>query len=121
MQCTGCSRYRRNIKSYQNSLAVVDLVLDDLRHPAGEGFEPCLELLVLPLHLNGLETLRAPRTGEGQAALLGLIHPRMFDDDGIEHDHVFALVVKGDDNQYRQERDEILMSINSVMKKKVYK
>ena len=56
-----------------------------------------MELLVLPLHLNGLETLRAPRAGEGQAALLSLIRPGLLDDDGIEHDHVFALVVKGDD------------------------
>ena len=72
-------------------------MLNDFRCPAGKGLEPCLELLVLPLHLDGLETLRVPRTGEGQAALLGLICPGLLDDDGIEHDRVFALVVKGDD------------------------
>ena len=59
--------------------------------------KPCLEFLVLPLHLDGPETLRAPRAGEGQAALLGLIRPGLLNDDRIEHDHVFALVVEGND------------------------
>ena len=36
---------------------MVDLVLNDLRCPAGEGLEPCLELLILPLYFNSLETL----------------------------------------------------------------
>ena len=36
---------------------MVDLVLDDLCCPAGEGLEPSLELLVLPLYFNSLETL----------------------------------------------------------------
>ena len=34
---------------------------------------------------------------EGQTALLDRIRPGLPDDDGIEHDHIFALVVKGDD------------------------
>ena len=59
-------------------------MLDDLCRPAGKGLEPCLELLVLPLHLDGLETLCTPRAGEGQAALLGLIHAGLLDDDRIE-------------------------------------
>ena len=86
-----------SFSSYDDSLTVVDLVLNDLRRPAGKGLEPCLELLVLPLYLYGLETLRAPRAGEGQTALLGPIRPGLLDDDGVEHDHVFALVVKDDD------------------------
>ena len=75
---------------------MVDLVLDDLRRPAGEGFQPGLELLVLPLDLDGLEPFRFPDAGEGEAALLGLIWPGLPDDDGIEHHHVRPLVVKGD-------------------------
>ena len=75
---------------------MVDLVLNDLCRPAGKGLEPRLEFLILPLHLNGLEPLRFSCAGERQAALLGLIDPRLLDDDGMEHDQVFALVVKGD-------------------------
>ena len=82
---------------YKNTLAVVDLVLNDLCRPAGEGLEPRLEFLILPLYFNSLETLRFSCAGEGQAALLGLIGPGLPDDDGIEHDHVVALVVKDDD------------------------
>ena len=33
-------------------------MLDNLLRPAGKGLEPYLELLVLPLHFDGLETLR---------------------------------------------------------------
>ena len=36
----------------QNALAVVDLMLDDLRRPAGEGFESHLERFRLILHLD---------------------------------------------------------------------
>ena len=83
--------------SNQNSLAVVDLVLDDLRCPAGEGLEPCLELLILPLHLDSPEAFCLPGAGVGQAALLGLIGSGSLNNDRIEHDHVFTLVVKDDD------------------------
>jgi hypothetical protein len=38
---------------YQYAVAMVDLVLDDLGCPAGEGFDPGLELFVLPLHFDG--------------------------------------------------------------------
>ena len=76
---------------------MVDLVLDDLRRPAGEGFQPGLEFFILPLDLDGLKPFRFPDAGEGEAALLGLIRPGLPDDDGIEHHHVRPLVVKGDD------------------------
>ena len=76
---------------------MVDLVLDDLGCPAGEGLQPGLELFVLPLDLDGLEPFRFPDAGEGEAALLGLIRPGLPDDDGVEHYHVRPLVVKGDD------------------------
>ena len=38
--------------SNQYDVAVVDLVLDDLRWKAGIGLESCLKLLVLVLHLD---------------------------------------------------------------------
>lgn len=38
--------------SNRYDVAVVDLVLDDLRWKAGASFEPCLKLLVLVLHLD---------------------------------------------------------------------
>lgn len=31
---------------------MVNLMLDDLRCPAGEGLEPCLEFFILPLYLS---------------------------------------------------------------------
>lgn len=81
--------------SYDDSFTVIDLVLNNLRCPAGKGLEPGLEFLILPLHLDGLVAFRFPGAGEGQTALLGLIGAGLFDDDGIEHDHIFALIVKG--------------------------
>ena len=76
---------------------MVDLVLDDLRRPAGEGLEACLEFFVLPLDFDGLEALCLARAGEGQAALLGVVGAGLFDDDGVEHDHVLAVAVESDD------------------------
>ena len=76
---------------------MIDLVLNDLRRPAGERFNARLELLVLPLHLDGLITLCFPRAGQGQAALLRVIRRGFFDDHGIEHDHVCTNVVERDD------------------------
>lgn len=83
--------------SYQNSFAVVDLVLNDLCRPAGEGLVPRLEFFVLPLHLDGLKSLRFPRAGKGQAVFLRLICAGPPDDARIEHDHILALVVESDD------------------------
>ena len=76
---------------------MVDLVLDDLRRPAGKGLEPGLELFILPLHLDDLEPLRFPPSGQGQTALLRFVGPGLLHDDGIEHDHIFPLVIKRDD------------------------
>ena len=73
---------------------MVDLVLNDLRRPAGERFNARLELLILPLHLDGLITLCFPRAGQGQAALLRVIGRGFFDDHRIEHDHVITIVVE---------------------------
>ena len=55
---------------------MVDLVLDDLRRPASEGLDPGLELLVLPLHLNGLIALAGTRAAQkGKATFLCIICP----------------------------------------------
>ena len=73
---------------------MVNLMLNDLRCPAGECPDARLELLILPLHLDGLKPLRFPRAGQGQAALLRVIGRGFFDDHGIEHDHVITIVVE---------------------------
>ena len=39
---------------------MVDLMLNDLRRPAGERLDARLELLILPLHLDGLKPPRFP-------------------------------------------------------------
>ena len=52
---------------------MVDFVLDDLGGEAGEGLAPLLEALVLPADLDGSKALDPAHTGEGEAALLGLI------------------------------------------------
>ena len=76
---------------------MVDFMLDDLRRPAGECPDARLILLVLPLHLDGLKPLRFPRAGQGQAALLRVIRRGFFDDHGVEHDHVYAVIIERDD------------------------
>ena len=73
---------------------MVNLMLNDLRRPAGERLDARLELLILPLHLDGLITLCFPRAGQGQAALLRVIRRGFFDDHRIEHDHVITIVVE---------------------------
>ena len=78
--------------SNQYSVAMVNLVLDDLRCEAGVGFEPRLELLVLVLHLDRAVALGLARSGQGKAALLGIKSARALDDLRIEH-HGRASVV----------------------------
>ena len=72
-------------------------MLDDLSSPAGKGFEPLLEFFILPAHFDGLPPLGRAGTGEGETALLRLIGAGLFDDFRVKHDHVGALVVKGND------------------------
>ena len=83
--------------SNQNSLAVVDLVLDELGRPAGEGLEAGLKLLVLILNLDRLPAFGLPGAGEGETALLCLVGAGFFDDFQVEHYNIFALVVRDDD------------------------
>ena len=79
-------------RSDQDAAAVVDLMLDDLGRPAGEGFEPNLEAVILIPHLDGAVSFRLPGPGQGQAPLLRLIGSRALDDLRIEH-HGRASVV----------------------------
>ena len=76
---------------------MVDLVLEDLSGPAGEGLDASLELFVLPLDLDGLVALDPPGAGEGETAFLSLIRPGLFEDDWVEHDEIAVLALDGDD------------------------
>ena len=63
---------------------MVNLVLDDLRSPAGKGLDTGLEFLILPLDFDGLIAFTG--TGVSQkrkTALLGIIKSGHFDDLGI--------------------------------------
>ena len=83
--------------SDQNTVAVVDLVLDYFSRPAGEGLEPELKFFILPLNLDSPEApdFSAPR--EGETALFSLIRPGLLHDYRVEHDLMLAVVFKGDD------------------------
>ena len=65
---------------------MVDLVLNDLRRPAGEVFCAHVHLQGLILHLDGLiaRTLSGAAE-ERQTALLGVVRTVFLDDLGIEH------------------------------------
>jgi len=53
---------------------MINLVLDDLRRPAGKGFDSGLELFILPLYLDGLIALALARaTQQGQAPLFRFV------------------------------------------------
>ena len=58
---------------------MVNLVLDNLGRPAGEGLEPGPHRLVLELHLDEAVALGLPRPGQGQTALFGLVNIRGLD------------------------------------------
>ena len=47
---------------YQDTVTMVDLVLDDLGRPAGEGFDAGLEFLVLPLDFDSFVAFTGTRT-----------------------------------------------------------
>ena len=49
----------------QNTVTVIDLMLDNLGCPAGEGLQPGLELHILIADLDGLPALRFAGTGMG--------------------------------------------------------
>ena len=82
---------------YDNSIAVVNFVLDYLRRPAGEGFDAGLEVFVLPFHLNGAVALGFAGALQRETALLRLKRVGAFDDSRVKHCHIFAVVVKSND------------------------
>ena len=84
-------------KLYQNPIAVVELVLDYFSRPVGEGLEPELKFFILPLNLDSPEAPDFPAPREGETALFGLVCPGLLHDDGVEHEHVFAVIFKSDD------------------------
>jgi len=86
------------ITSDQDAVAVVDLMLDDLGGPAGEGLDPGLEGLILPADLDLLKPLCFPGAAQqGQTALLSLIVTGGREDLRIQHHQVAALTVEGND------------------------
>ena len=58
---------------YKNAVAVVDLVLDDLRRPAGKILYVGLHGAVLPLHFDGAVALGLALPLQGQAAFLSQV------------------------------------------------
>lgn len=84
--------------SDQNAVAVVDLMLDDLGRPAGEGPDPGLEGLVLPAYLDLLKPPGLPGTAQQRkTALFRFIFPGAAEELRIQHDHIAPLTVEGDD------------------------
>ena len=77
---------------------MVNLMLNDLRCPAGKGFDPGLQLHCLILHLDSLATLCLSGAAQKrQAAFFRFIFPGSLDDLGIEHQCWCAGIVKHDD------------------------
>ena len=72
----------------QDSVAVIDLMLNDLRCPAGEGLDSRLELGILVFHLDGTVAFGLALSGQGQTSLFCLIGIGIFDDLRIKHHHI---------------------------------
>ena len=80
---------------------MINLMLNDLRRPAGEIFRTCLHFQGLILHLDSFISLAFAGAAEKrQTAFLGVVRSVSLDDFGIEHHRVFrnssAIVEKGD-------------------------
>ena len=81
---------------------MIQLMLNDLRRPAGEVFRASLHFHGLILHLDGLIALALTGAAEKrQTAFFGVVRAVFLNDLGIEHHRVgrssSALVEKGDD------------------------
>ena len=70
--------------SDQDPIAMVDLVLDDLRCPAGKGLDAQLAVHGLVLHLDALPALCFPHTFQRKTALFGFVLAGLFQDDRVE-------------------------------------
>ena len=69
---------------------MIHLMLNDLRRPAGVGFQPCLHCDSLILHFDGFIPLALAGTSEKrQTALFGVIRTILLNDFGIEHHGVY--------------------------------
>ena len=81
---------------------MINLMLNYLRRPAGEGFDASLKIGGLPLNFDGLIALAGAGTAEkGKTAFLGLVGALRLDDLRIEHHRIYrsaaAFIQKGDD------------------------
>ncbi len=81
---------------------MIHFVLDDLRCPAGVGFDAGLQFQGLILDLDGLVAFAGVGAAEkGKATFFGVVGVVLFDDLGVEHYGVrggaAAFVEKGDD------------------------
>ena len=76
---------------------MVDLVLNDLGCPSGKGFQPFLELLILPAYFDRLPPPDWADPCEGEAALLRVIGTGLLDNLRVKHDQIVPVVVKNDD------------------------
>ena len=76
---------------------MVDLVLDDLRRPAGKGLDAGLAVHGLILHLDALVALCFPHAFQRKTALLGLVQAGLFQDDRVEQHQIPVLSLHCDD------------------------
>ena len=79
-------------KSDENTVAVVDFVLNNLRGEAGVGLDAQLKILVEKANLDAFEALGFARSRERQAALLRLKGARKLDNFGVEHNRILSAV-----------------------------
>ena len=76
---------------YQYSITMINLMLNDLRRPAGVGFDAWLHFQGLILHLDSLIALTLTRVAEKrQAAFLGVVRAILLDDFGVKHHRIYA-------------------------------
>lgn len=84
-------------KLNNNTVAVVDFVLDDLSSPVLEGFDSGLEGFVLVFDFDGFETFGGASAFQGEATFFGLEGVGLFDDFGVEHEGWGGVVLEYDD------------------------
>ena len=88
---------RRISDSDQFTVAVVDLMLYDLRCKALKRRCMPMEQLILVFYNDALISLRLPQAGQGQTSFLGIIGAGFGRDLRIDHDHLHRPVTEYDD------------------------
>lgn len=74
---------------------MVNLMLNDLCCPTGEGFDTGLEFGSLPLNFYGLIAFTFTGSAEQRkATFFGIIRSCLFDNFGVEHHHICTFVIK---------------------------